>query len=68
MESRPEVAKYRPRIANVKRLPSVNGFHVVGLGTLPQVTMGELRKVLRCGTSNFRGCTGFRIGGFQYKV
>ena len=40
---RPEVCELPPRIANVRRVPSINGFHVVGQGQVPELTLNELK-------------------------
>src|SRR6266404_8668461 len=34
------------RVARVKKLPSINGFHVVGIGNVPEVTLNELKAKL----------------------
>jgi len=60
---RPEYAAYRPRIARVKALPKINGFHVVGLGALPHITQGELK--IKLGANGF---TGYRVGGLTFKL
>jgi hypothetical protein len=62
-EARPEVAEYKPRVANVRRLPSVNGFHVIGLGQVQQVTLNELKTKL-----GVNGFTGYRVGGLTFKL
>jgi hypothetical protein len=68
--ARPAIFKPRKRIANVKRLPSINGFHVVGLGNIAQITLGELKAKLRVGNASigFRGCSAMRLGGLMFST
>ena len=62
--ARPEMVKaYKPRIARVKRLPSIGGFHVVGFGQVPQLTLKELQTKLGA-----NGYTGYRVGGLVFKL
>ncbi len=51
------------RIANVRALPSIQGFHVIGFGRLPQISNGELKSFLRA-----NGFTGTRRGGLVSKL
>jgi len=66
-ENRPQVVRaYKTKgfqnrsfaVARVTRKPSIGGFHVVGLGNIPQTTLGELKT--RLGSQGF---TKFRFGG-----
>jgi len=62
--ARPEtVKKYSPRIANVRRIPSINGFHVIGMGQLAQLTLNELKVKLGA-----HGYNGYRVGGLKFKL
>jgi hypothetical protein len=67
-ESRSEKANRKAfpvvsRTARVKRKPSIGGFHVVGLGNVPQTTLAELRVMLKHGRGNFKGCASYLLGG-----
>lgn len=54
---------FAPRIANVRRLPSISGFHAIGLGKLSNLTLNELK--VKLGVSGF---SGYRIGGLTFKL
>ena len=63
-EARPEVIKaYAPRVANVRRVPSIGGFHVIGLGPVPHLTLNELK--VKLGANGF---TAYRVGGLKFKL
>jgi len=63
-EARPEVIKkYPSRVANVRRVPSIGGFHVIGLGQVPQITLKELQTKLGA-----NGYNAYRVGGLVFKL
>ena len=62
--TRPEVIKaYAPRIANVRRMPKIAGFHVIGLGQVAQLTLAELKVKLGA-----HGYNGYRVGGLKFNL
>lgn len=62
--ARPEVVKrYAPKIANVRRLPKIAGFHVIGLGQVAQLTLAELKVKLGA-----HGYNGYRVGGLKFNL
>lgn len=62
--ARPEVVKkYAPRVANVRRIPSISGFHVIGMGQLAHLTLGELKVKL-----GSHGYTSYRVGGLKFNL
>jgi hypothetical protein len=72
-ESRSEKANRKAfrvvsRTARVKRKPSISGFHVVGIGNVPQTTLNELRVMLKHGRGNFKGCSSYVLAGRNYKL
>jgi hypothetical protein len=44
--ARGQFLRIRPRVAVIKRMPKIGGFHVIGLGEQPQITFGELKTKL----------------------
>lgn len=61
--ARPDVIKaYRPRVARTSKVPSISGFHVHGLGNLPQLTLGELKTKL-----GVAGFTAIKFGGLPVR-
>jgi hypothetical protein len=56
-------ATFAPRIANVRRVSSINGFHAIGLGRLSNLTLNELK--VKLGVNGF---SGYRIGGLTFKL
>src|SRR6266446_2877849 len=65
-EARPATFQRRKnhwtRVARIKKLPSINGFHVVGLGNVPQITLNELKAKL-----GVQGYTAMKFGGLPVR-